>query len=132
MSSENPQRYIYSNFSKAEAAFGLMWLALASLLSVFLEVIYLGVWIFGVPVPYTIVIAFFFNRVLSNTALLWSKNLAIAGIPLWAWTIGYFLMLMAPNLTGDQLVGSSIRSIVLMFAGLIGGFLPLMKSRMVS
>ncbi|MDO4631458.1 MAG: hypothetical protein Q4A82_04135 [Corynebacterium sp.] len=103
----------------------MLWLCVGAIISMFLEVIYLSTWIFGVAVPYTIIIAFFFNMVLTKTALLWTKNTLFAMIPLWAWMIGILLMAFIFSFTGDQLVGSNIRSILLMVAGAAGGSWPL-------
>ncbi|MDO5097118.1 MAG: hypothetical protein Q4D85_00055 [Corynebacterium sp.] len=123
------EKRTYQGFSKGEAAFGLLWLSIGSLLSVLLEVVYLGTWIFGVPVPYTIPIAFFFNMVLTKTAMLWSKNTTIALIPLWVWVAGFFMLTMMVSVTGDQLVGANIRSILLLVAGVIGGGWPMIAQK---
>lgn len=119
------ERRYHQNFSTGEMVMGMVWLSLAALLSVLLEVVYLGTWIGGIAVPYTIPIAFLFNWVLSKTALLWSKKTAIAGIPLYAWITGFLILTFWVGVTGDQLVGSSIRSILLLFAGIAGGAWPL-------
>ena len=65
---------LYRTATHGEAIAGIAWLCLGAVISMFLEVIYLGTWMFGVAVPYTIPIAFFFNMVLTRTALLWTKN----------------------------------------------------------
>lgn len=123
------EKHTYSNHTKAEVAFGLMWLSIGALISVLLEVVYLGTWIGGVAVPYTIPVAFFFTMVLTKTALLWTKKTALALIPLWVWLGGFFLLTMAEGLSGDQLVGSNIRSILLIFAGVAGGSWPVMSKK---
>ncbi|KQB86290.1 hypothetical protein [Corynebacterium lowii] len=119
-----------TDFSKGEAALGLLWLAIAALISVLLEVVYLGTWITlpggtKIPFPYMIVVAFLFNRVLSRTALLWTRHAGLAGIPLWTWLMGYVVLTMWVAVTGDQLVGNNIRSVALLIAGMIGGGWPL-------
>ena len=123
------ERHTYTGFSRTEQVTGLFWLSLGALVSVLLEVVYLGTWIGGVPVPYTIVIAFLFNMVLTKTGLLWSKNKAVALIPAYVWTAGYLILLMAESITGDQLLGNSLRSIALLIAGIIGASWPLMHRR---
>ena len=102
----------------------MAWLCLGAIISMFLEVIYLGTWMFGVAVPYTIPIAFCFNMVLTRTALLWTKNPYLALIPLWVWLGGIILIAFTFSFTGDQLIGSNIRSILLMVAGALGGSWP--------
>ncbi|MBC3186137.1 hypothetical protein H7347_06050 [Corynebacterium sp. zg-331] len=128
------RRFTRTDFSCGEAALGLFWLALGALLSVVLEVIYLGTWIAlpggaRVAFPYTILVAFAFNRVLSRTALLWTRNAAVAGIPLWTWLLGYVALTAWVAMSGDQLVGNNIRSIALLIAGMAGGGWPLVLRR---
>lgn len=128
------QGFIHRDFSRGEAVGGLFWLSLGALISVMLEVIYLGTWLTlpggqSIAFPYTIVIAFFFTMVLSRTAVLWTDRMAIAGIPLYVWLAGYLLLLMWPVVTGDQLLGSNIRSVLLLVAGLAGGVWPLINNR---
>ncbi len=123
------EKHTYQGFSKSEAFFGLLWLSIGAALSVLLEVVYLGTWIFGIAVPYTIPVAFFFNMVLTKTAMLWTKNTAIALVPLWVWLLGFMVLTMWVSVTGDQLVGSNIRSILLMIAGIVGGGWPVIAKK---
>ena len=58
---------LYRTATRGEAVAGMAWLCLGAIISMFLEVIYLGTWMFGVAVPYTIPIAFCFNMVLTRT-----------------------------------------------------------------
>ncbi|WP_075728382.1 hypothetical protein [Corynebacterium aquilae] len=114
-------------------ATAMVWLGIGSLISVLLEVIYLGTWWTlpgGVTVvaPFTIVIAFLFTMVLSKTALLWTNNRLVAGIPLWVWLLGYLALTFSSALSGDTLVPSDVRSIGLLLAGLAGGGWPLVVS----
>lgn len=129
MSEHVTEKHTYTSFSKAEAAFGLLWLSIGAAISVLLEVVYLGTWIGGIAVPYTIPIAFFFTMVLTKTSLLWTKHVAIALIPLWVWLGGFFLLMVSPPLTGDQLVGSNFRSILLLLAGALGGGWPVLAKK---
>ncbi|QGU06991.1 hypothetical protein COCCU_05225 [Corynebacterium occultum] len=126
------QGFIHQDFSRAEAIGGLFWLSLGALISVFLEVMYLGTWIAlpggsSIAFPYTILIAFFFTMVLSRTAALWSNRAVIAAIPLYVWVAGYTVMMMWPVFGDAQLLGSNIRSVLLLGAGVIGGIWPLIK-----
>lgn len=123
------ERHYPKNFSTAEMVGGLVWLGLAALVSVLLEVVYLGTWIGGVAVPFTIPVAFLFNLVLTKTGLLWSSKPAIAAVPLYVWTAGFLLLTFWVGVTGDQLVGSDIRSIGLLSAGLAGGGWPLIVKK---
>lgn len=118
---EDRTPYVHQGFSRGEAFFGLMWLCIASFISVFLEVFYLGTWIGPVPVPYTIVIAFFFNLVLGKTAGLWTKSVPVKLAPLWVWCAGYGVFMMWSGVGGDQLLLNSFRSIALLIAGIGGG-----------
>lgn len=128
------QGFIQHDFSRGEAVGGLFWLSLGALISVIMEVFYLGTWIAlpggtSVAFPVTIVIAFFFTMVLSRTAVLWTDRMAVAGVPLYTWVAGYLLLLLWPALTGDQLLGSNIRSVLLLAAGLVGGVWPLVSHK---
>ncbi|AKK02807.1 hypothetical protein [Corynebacterium epidermidicanis] len=125
-------RYVNKDFSRAEAAFGLFWLALGALLSVLLEVVYLGTWITlpggkAIAFPYPILIALLFNAVLSKTARLWTDRIAIAALPLWVWILGFCGLTFTTALSGDILVGPNPRSLLLLLAGLAGGAWPLLK-----
>lgn len=127
------QGFIHRDFSRGEAIGGLFWLSLGALISVVLEVIYLGTWVTlpggqQIAFPYTIIIAFFFTMVLSRTSVLWTDKKLIAAIPLFFWLAGYLVMLMWPAFTGDQLLGSNIRSVLLLVAGIAGGVWPLVKN----
>ncbi|WJZ02263.1 hypothetical protein CFREI_04835 [Corynebacterium freiburgense] len=121
------------NFSKAEVFWGLAWLSLGALISVLLEIVYLGTWIHiggkAIAVPYTIPIAFFFTGVLTRTALLWTRRIIYAAIPLFTWIGGFFLLTFWVSFSGDILVGENARSMLLLFAGVIGGGWPLMRAK---
>lgn len=128
------QGFIHRDFSRGEAIGGLFWLSLGALISVVLQVIYLGTWLTlpggqMIAFPYPIILAFFFTMVLSRTAVLWTDRRAVAAIPLYVWLTGYLLLLVVPAFTGDQLLGSNIRSVLLLAAGLAGGVWPLIKNR---
>src|SRR5699024_8121633 len=73
-------------------------------------------------------------KVLTKTARLWSPNVFIAAIPLAVWVLGFFGFLVIGSTTGDQWLGSNIRTVALLFAGIIGGIWPFVgpKSRLVA
>ncbi|WKD60858.1 hypothetical protein CCICO_04105 [Corynebacterium ciconiae DSM 44920] len=126
----HPEKYTYSQHSAGEIAVGVLWLSVGSIVSVLLEVVYLSTWITlpggtKFPFPYTIVIAFFFTRALTRTARLWTENLLVAAIPASVWVLGYLILTFSVSVTGDMLVGSSVLSVVLLFAGIAGGLMPL-------
>lgn len=129
---ERNKSFIHRGLSRGEVIGGIFWLSLAAAISLLLEVVYLGTWITlpggaSMAFPYTIIIAFFFNMVLTRTSMLWTENRPVAAIPLFVWTLGFALFLIWPLAVGDQLVGSNIRSVLLLFMGLAGGIWPLMK-----
>ena len=106
--------YVYTGFSKLEAAFGLFWLALGAIVSLVLEVIYLTAWLSlpgggAVVFPLSILIAFLFNQVLSKTALLWTKNKIVAAIPIMVWLAGFLAFAVNDGVKGDILVGADVR-----------------------
>src|SRR5690625_7490334 len=79
--------FVPFEFSRAEAVGGLVWLSVGALLSLVLEVVYLGAYLTmpnGVRIafPLTVAIAWWFNKVLTNTARLWRPNVVIAAIAL--------------------------------------------------
>ncbi|MCT1627772.1 hypothetical protein M3B04_02290 [Corynebacterium sanguinis] len=118
---------VRDNFSRGEAVWGIIWLCIGAAVSVLLEVVYLGATVFGLPFPLSIVAAFFFNAVLTKTALLWSSIRAIAFIPLAVW-VGVFLVLLVVLPAGaTMLAPNNILTVVLMFAGLAGGVWPVLK-----
>lgn len=130
----NEEKIVRTDFSRGEAMSGLVWLSVAALISVLLEVVYLGTWVTlpggaRLAVPYTILIAFLFNMVLTRTARLWTSNPAIALVPLYVWTAGFLALMFGVQVTGDQLVGSNIRSVLLLFAGAAGGVWPVVRGK---
>ncbi|WIM69006.1 hypothetical protein QP027_03950 [Corynebacterium breve] len=102
---------------------------MGAIFSLLLEVVYLSTWIGGFPFPYTIVVAFFFNMVLTRTALLWTDNVFVALIPLAAWIVGFVLLMFGVEVTGDMLMANNIRTVLLLFSGLAGGIVPVLKTK---
>lgn len=128
-----PSEATVMRFPRGEIAVALVWLSIGAVISVLLEVVYLGTWWtvpggLRIPAPWTILVAFFFTRVLSRTALLWTKRLAIAAIPAWVWLLGYLSLTFLQPVTGDILFPSDVRSILLLLAGLAGGAWPLVAA----
>lgn len=128
------ERIVRTDFSRGEAVAGLVWLSVAALISVLLQVVYLGTWVtlpggFRLAVPYTIVLAFLFNMVLTRTARLWDPRPLVAAVPLYTWLAGFLLLLSGVAVTGDQLVGDNIRTVLLLFAGVAGGVWPLVRGK---
>lgn len=126
--------FVPFEFSRGEAVGGLIWLSVGALLSLVLEVVYLGAYItlpsgMRIAFPITILIAWWFSKVLTKTARLWTPNLLIAAIPLIVWVLGFFAFLVIGSTTGAQWLGSNIRTVALLFAGIIGGVWPFVVSK---
>ncbi|QGU02407.1 hypothetical protein CKALI_07725 [Corynebacterium kalinowskii] len=131
---EEQRGFVYTDHSVGEIAFGFLWLGLGALMSVLLEVVYLGTWITlpgggRVAFPYPILIALLFNMVLTKTARLWTDRVGVVLIPLAVWLLGFCALTFWVGFTGDILVGSNPRSLVLLAAGLAGGLWPLTKPK---
>ncbi len=131
---ERNKSFIHTGLSRGEVVGGIFWLSLGALISLLLEVVYLGTWITlpgntQIAFPYTIVLAFLFNMVLTRTSMLWTDIRSVAGIPLFTWVLGFAFILVWSVAVGDQLVGSNIRSVLLLFAGIAGGIWPLVKGK---
>ncbi|GAB3939619.1 hypothetical protein [Corynebacterium tapiri] len=120
-----------SEFSTGELISGLSWLGVGAIASLILEVVYLGTWLHvgqvALPFPWTIPVAFGFNMVLTRTARLWSERPVLAAVPLIVWCVGFFILLMWPAVTGNQLLGTNMRVVVLLMAGIAGGMWPLIR-----
>ncbi len=132
-SSSSPNSVVRTYFSRGEQITGLVWLSVGSLLSVLLETVYLSTWItlgpLRIPFPYTIVIAFFFNLVLTRTALLWSRHPVVAAIPTLMWLLGYVLILIIGLPDNSMFLGSSLRTFFLLGAGIAGGLWPIFRTQ---
>ncbi|WP_235840511.1 hypothetical protein [Corynebacterium yudongzhengii] len=131
MSSEAVLR---TDFSRGEATGGIIWLSIGALFSLFVEMLYVGTWIdvpgLGmVPFPWTILLAFFFNMVLTKTASLWSQNTWVRATPVIVWAVGFFAAVALAEVLGLQLLANNIRTIALLVTGIIGGVWPLLRTR---
>ncbi|MFP7366057.1 hypothetical protein SFC07_09830 [Corynebacterium callunae] len=128
------QSFIHRNLGRGEVIGGIFWLSLGALISVLLEVIYLGTRVTlpggtSLAVPYTIVLAFLFNMVLTSTSMLWARHWLAIFIPLFTWIVGFFALLLWNAVVGDQIVPANIRTVILLFAGLAGGIWPVVKAK---
>lgn len=123
-----------TDFSRGEQVTGLVWLAIGALLSIFLEVIYLTARIplsngASVAFPITILLAWWFNSVLTRTARLWSPAPMVGAIPLIVWCLGFFAFMLLVPMTGDMLLANNILSLLLLLAGIGGGVWPFFKQK---
>ena len=128
----NPEKsQVRRDTSKAERISGIVWLTIGALFCLFVCVLYVGARItvgsLNLPFPWTVIFATFMLYVISSTALLWTENKLIAGIPLAAWVFGFVVLTAWPALGmgGDVLMPGSLWSIALMLGGIAGGFWPL-------
>ncbi|OFQ43622.1 hypothetical protein HMPREF3155_12205 [Corynebacterium sp. HMSC06D04] len=120
---------ILNEYSRGEQITGLAWLCLGALTSLVLEVVYLTARLplpggTSVAFPITIVLAWWFNTVLTRTARLWSDNAYIGLVPLAAWLLGYFAFVLGVVVTGDIWLANNILSLLLLIAGIGGGIFP--------
>lgn len=117
--------------TRRETISGILWLSIGALFGLFVEILYVGTRIMvgdmAVPIPWTIIFAFFFNLAISKTARLWTDNLWVAGIPLLVWIFGFMLITAWPSLgiTDDQLTPQTVWSILVFIVGMAGGAWPL-------
>ena len=122
-------------FARGEVATGIAWLSVAALVSLVLEVVYLGARIdvggISIPVPWTIVAAYVFNLIITRTAMLWTDRRNIALIPMWTWIAGYVFLWFWTTLPfgGDQVMGEWARTLLLLVAGIVGGGWPLRRRK---
>lgn len=106
-----------------EIVTAMIWLSLGAIFSLLLEIVYLS----SGPFPFMVVIAYFFNGVLTKTAKLWSPWASY--VPLAVWLVAFFVFMLGPGISGSQLVPSNIRTVLLLIAGIVGGVWPVPKSK---
>ena len=128
----NPEKsQVRMDTTTKEKVAGIIWLTIGILFGLFVEIIYRGARItvgdVAVPIPWVVVFAFFFNRGVTRTATLWTKNRTVAGIPLVAWLVCLLLLMAWPRLPfgASVFVPSTLTAGALILAGLIGGLWPL-------
>ena len=122
---------VREDIDRGEMITGIAWLSVAALVSLVLEVAYLGTRIdvggLSIPLPWTIIAAYVFNLIITRTAMLWTKSRNIAMVPMWTWIAGYVFLWIWTGLPfgGVQVLGETIRTIALLVAGIVGGGWPL-------
>lgn len=116
------------DFSRGEAAAGLVWLSVGALLSLALEVVYLGTPVGSALMPLT---ALGFNAVLTKTARLWGSATSawVALVPLGVWLLGFFAALFALPALGFAPVPANASALVLLLGGVAGGVWPLLRAK---
>ncbi len=123
------------NFHQGEVTVALVWLSLAALAVLVIEVVFLGTWItvgsVAVPLPWTIPLAYIGNLIITNTALLWTRDRAKAAIPTGLWLLGFavFLLWAVIPSGGDVAMGQWLRTVLLLAFGVLGGAWPLRHLR---
>lgn len=129
----NPNKsQVRKDTTRAERISGIVWLSIGALFGLFISVLYIGTRITvgdtTYPLPWPIIFAPWFNAVITKTALLWTDNRTIAGIPAIVWVLGYVLVGAWPNLPfgGDTLLPGTLWSMLLMIAGALGAAWPLL------
>lgn len=123
------------NFSSGEVRIALVWLSIAALIALVIEVVFLGVRVtvggLAIPCPWTIPLAYVVNLIIINTSLLWTRNRKLAVVPVAVWTAGYGALLLWAAVPGggDLAMGQWLRTILLLAAGVFGGVWPLRHLR---
>ncbi|MDO5032036.1 hypothetical protein [Corynebacterium sp.] len=123
---------IRTDTSRGEKIVGLVWLSFGAVFSLILEVVYLTAylpWCGGaaIPFPITIVVAWWFNSVLTRTARLWSEKTYIAAIPGVVWLVGFCVFALAGAATHSQLLANNVLALLLLIAGIVGSVSPFLK-----
>ena len=124
---------IINQFTRGERVTGLVWLTVGALTSLVLEVVYLTARLplpdgASVAFPITIVVAWWFNGVLTRTARLWSENPYIAGLPGLAWVAGFLAFMLGAAIGDGSLLANNILSLLLFAAGIAGSVWPFFAS----
>lgn len=117
---------VRDDFSRGEAAAGLTWLSIGALISLALEVVYVGGGVGRVLMP---VAALLFNAVLTKTAKLWTDSFWVALIPLGVWVLGFFVAMLFVPVFGFAPVPADAMALILLFAGIAGGVWPIFQTK---
>lgn len=132
----NPdRRQPRENFHRGEVAVAFVWLSLAALAALVVEVVFLGTWVtvgaIAIPLPWTIPLAYLVNLIITNTALLWTRDRAKASIPTGVWLLGFtgILLWTVFPAGGDVAMGQWLRTVLLLSFGVLGGAWPLRHLR---
>ncbi len=123
---------VRTDTSRGERIAGITWLTVGSLFCLFICVLYVGarVEVSGrsIPTPWPVLFAPWFNLKITRTALLWTKNIAVAGIPIVVWFLGFLLLIMWPELSGGAgptFLPATIWTMLMLIAGMAFGAWPL-------
>ncbi|WP_027019445.1 hypothetical protein [Corynebacterium sputi] len=122
-------------FARGEKFGAIVMLTIGALAALSIEVIYLGTRIsvgeISIPLPWTVLLAYLVNLIITNTALLWTTNRTVAAIPVIAWSAVFMMLLAWPSIVagGNAVFAGSISTIALLVAGIFGGSWPLRHSR---
>lgn len=121
---------VRDTFTRGEVVGAMVWLGIGALVSLVLEVVYVGAYVGRVPMPLSIPLAFTFNLVLTKTARLWSRgSLRVTLLPLAVWTLGFFALMFVVPAVGPQLVPDNILTLLLLLAGIMGGVWPMFRAK---
>lgn len=121
---------VRDTFTRGEVVGAMVWLGIGALVSLVLEVVYVGAYVGNVPMPLSIPLTFAFNLVLTKTARLWSRgSLRVTLLPLVVWTLGFFALMFVVPAVGPQLVPDNILTLLLLFAGIMGGVWPMFRAK---
>lgn len=128
----NPTKsQVRQQFDRSEAIVAIVWLSVAALVLLLLEIVFLPTRVtvanVSIPVPWTIVLAYLGNLVTSHTAKLWTGKQLVAAIPFFVWSAGVVGLLLWAAMMGDQAFGPWVRTILLIGAGVAGGVFPLLR-----
>lgn len=115
-----------TDFSRAEAVAGLIWLSIGAIVSLTVEVAFVGGAVGAVAAPLA---ALGFNAVLTKTARLWTPSTWIALVPLVVWVSGFFAGMLVLPAFGFAPVPANAGAVVLLLAGLAGGVWPLFRAK---
>lgn len=118
-------------FVRGEIPVAILILTVGVLAALSIEIIYLGTRIQGIPVPWTILLAYLFNLIITNTALLWTKNRTVAAVPVIVWSVTFMILLAWPSIVmgGNSVFAGSVSTVALLVAGIFGGSWPLRHPR---
>lgn len=122
-------------FARGEKVGAIVMLTIGSLAALSIEVIYLGTRItvggLSFPLPWTVLLAYLVNLIITNTALLWTTNRSVAAIPVIAWSVIFMILLGWPSAVagGNAVFAGTLSTVALLVAGIFGGSWPLRHPR---
>lgn len=113
-------------YAPGEAAAGLTWLSAGALVSLALEVAYVGGMVGAIVSP---IAALLFNAVLTKTSRLWTTSRLVALAPLGVWLAGFLVTILVLPAFGFSPVPPNAGAVLLLLAGLTGGVWPLLRAK---